>query len=431
VSIVGLLAFGAVAGVALLELVIRRSDVGAAIVLGLIVVYETGLIELAVEIGAVRVQAADLLFVLLLAAATARLLRVERLTTAQRLLIAIGIITLWALARGVGPFGAPAAINEARKFLWFTGVALYFATVESRRDLLDRMVRMWLVTAAVLAGFAMLRWVGNAAGLAGGFFGADADLRVLPADMALLISQAALLSFPYLIERTAGWRRFLAPAFLVLVLLLQHRTVWIVTAAGVLLLFHRERAIARRALVALAAMLMLLSALVFTVFDDPELQLTEQLATSAQSTATFEWRLEGWRSLLVDSGPEDLQEVLVGKPFGGGWARTLPNGRVIDANITPHNFYLESVLRIGVLGLFLLVAVYALALRRTNASRRSWSPEGLLSPTVLFVMIAVQLIYFLTYSPDLAQAMLLGLGAAVSRDAWSARPTRDLVGAGS
>jgi hypothetical protein len=427
VSTIALLVFGAVAGVALLELVVRRTDVGAGLVLGLLVVYETGLIELAVEIGAIRVQAADVVFVVLLAAAVARLMRLEGSPAAHHILIALGLITVWALARGVAPFGVPAATNEARKFLWFFGVALYFATVEPRRDLLDRVGRMWLVTATVFAGFALLRWVGNAAGLTGGFFGGDADLRVLPADTTLILSQAALLSFPYLIQKTAGWRRFLAPSFLVLVLLLQHRTVWVVTAAGVLLLFARERALARRALVALAAVLVLLSILVFTVFDDPELQLTDQLATSAQSTATFEWRLEGWQSLLVDSGPEDLHEVVVGKPFGEGWARTLPNGRVIDANITPHNFYLEAVLRIGVLGLVLLLALYALALRHTYTASRSGALEGVLNPTVLFVTISVQLIYYLTYSPDLAQAMLLGLGAAVAGGARTPRSAAGLV----
>ncbi len=421
---VGVLGVGAVAGLALLEVTIRRSDVGASLVLGLLLLRETGFVDMGVAAGPVRIQATDLVFVVLFAAAVARLLRMDRSTTTQRLLITIGLLTIWALVRGTGPFGIPAAVNEARQFLWFTGSALYFATVEPRRELLDRIGRLWLAAAVMLAVIALIRWVGNTAGLSGGFFGRDDDLRVLPAAMTLIISQAAMLSFPFIVDRTAGWRRYLAPGLLVLIVVLQHRTVWVVTAVGALLLCRRERAIARRAVTLLLSVIVLFTALAFALFDDAEIQLTDQLATSAQSTATFEWRLEGWRALLTDTGPEGVEEVVAGKPFGSGYERTLPNGRTVSGHISPHNYYVEAVLRVGVAGLLLLVLIYAIALRGTSAVSRSGSVgAGLLTPTVLHVMIAVQLVFYVTYAPDMSQAMLLGLGCAVaSGDTAGARP---------
>jgi uncharacterized MnhB-related membrane protein len=413
---VGLVVLAVAGGAALaaLEAAIRRTDVGAGLLLALLLLDEANLIETAVDFGPIRVQATDLLFVLLLTAAVARLLRLEKLTTAQRLLILFVLLTVWALVRGTSPFGIPAAVNEARKFLWFAGVALYFATAEPRRDLMERLGKLVLLAAGVLAAFTIIRWIGSVAGLSGGFFGREDDLRVLPAALALLVAQAALIAFPYLVDRVAGWRRYLGPALLVLVVLLQHRTVWIVTAVGAALLFYRERAIARRALTILLSVIGLLAALSFTLFDSPDVQLGEQLASSAQSTGTFEWRYDGWRALLTDSGPGSSAEVLVGLPFGSGWERTLPNGHTIESHISPHNFYLETFLRVGALGLVLLVALYVLALRNTAANRTEIAPTGgLLSPSVLHVIVAVQLLYYITYTPDVAQAMFVGLGCAV------------------
>jgi uncharacterized MnhB-related membrane protein len=413
---IGGLAMLAVAGavaLAVLEAAIRRTDVGAGLVLTLLLLDEANLVETAVDLGPIRIQATDVLFVLLTTAAVARLLRLDRLTTAQRLLILFGVLTIWALVRGTAPFGIPAAVNEARKFLWFVGIALYFATAETRRDLMERLGKLLLVAAGILAAFTVARWVGSAAGLSGGFFGRDDDLRVLPAALALLVAQAALVAFPYLVSRTAGWRRFLAPALLVLVLLLQHRTVWIVTAVGAALLFYRERAIARRALTILLSVTGLLAVLSFTLFDSPDVQLGEQLASSAQSTGTFEWRYDGWRALLADSGPEGPSQVLVGMPFGSGWERTLPSGHTIESHISPHNFYLETFLRTGAIGLLVMLALYHLALRALLVGRELSSGESqVLSPSVLFVVIAVQLLYYITYTPDTAQAMLFCLGCA-------------------
>jgi uncharacterized MnhB-related membrane protein len=422
---IAMLAVAAAGALVVLEAVIRRTDIGAGLVLALLLLDEANLIETAVDFGPIRVQATDVVFVLLLTAAVARLLRLDRLTTAQRLLLVFGVLTVWALVRGITPFGIPAAVNEARKFLWFTGVALYFATAELQRDLMERLGRLVLIAGGMLAAFTIIRWAGSVAGMNGGFFGRDDDLRVLPAALALLIAQAAMIAFPYLVDRTAGWRRYVAPSLLVLVVLLQHRTVWIVTAVGVALLFYRERAIARRALTILLTVIGLLAVLSFTLLDSPDVQLGEQLASSAQSTGTFEWRYDGWRALLDDSGPESPVEVVVGLPFGSGWERTLPSGHTIESHISPHNFYLETLLRVGVLGLLLLLTVYVLALRNTAANRTVVSSTGgLLSPTVINVIVAAQLLYYITYTPDLAQALFVGVGcAAVVRLRGTTRTT--------
>jgi hypothetical protein len=423
-SDVALLATVAGISLALLELVIRRSDVGAGLVLVVLLLQEAAVLDLYQDLGGFRVSINDLLFVVLLTAAIARLLRVNRLSTPQRLLVLLGVIVLWALLRGAGPFGIQEAVNQGRKFLLFTASVLYFSTVEWRRDLFDRIGWLWIGTAAVLCLFSVIRWMMIVAGISGPFVeGAygGTTLRVIPAIHTLIIAQAAWITLPLMSQRSRGLIRFSSPAFFAFVLVLQHRTVWVLTAVGTLYLLYRERAIATRVLSALAAALIVLAGLAFTILDESDVALGDQLAESAQSTGTFEWRFDGWVALLRDSGPENATEFMTGRPFGLPWDRVMPNGRVVE--VSPHSFYVEPFLRVGAIGLAALLIVYAISLRGTLAVPRGRAEDqSLLNPTLLHTIIAVQLLFYVTYTPDAAQAMLLGLGTAVA--AVAAAPNR-------
>lgn len=423
-SEVALLAAAAVICLGVLELVIRRSDFGAGLVLGILLLREASVLDLSQNLAGFQVSINDLLFIVLLTAAAARLLRVDRLPTSQRLLVLFGMLVLWALLRGVGLFGIQEAVNQARKFLLFTASVLYFSTVEWRRDLFDRIGWLWIGTATVLCLFSVLRWLMIFAGMSGPFVeGAygGTSLRVIPAIHTLIIAQAAWITLPLVGQRSRGLIRFASPTFFAFVLVLQHRTVWVLAAAGTLYLLYRERAIATRVLSALAAALIIFAGLAFTIFDEPDVALGDQLAASAQSTGTFEWRFDGWVALLRDSGPENATEALVGRPFGLPWDRVMPNGRVVE--VSPHSFYVEPFLRVGAVGLAALLLVYVVSLRGTLAAPRGRSEdESLLSPALLHTIIAVQLLFYVTYTPDAAQAMLLGLGSAVA--AVSSTPNR-------
>jgi hypothetical protein len=84
----------------------------------------------------------------------------------------------------------------------------------------------------------------------------------------------------------------IAPSLLAIVVLLQHRTVWVVTILGIVYLLFRERAIATRLVGVLVAAFAVFAVLVFTVFGGND-DVADQLAGSAQRTDTFEWRVWG------------------------------------------------------------------------------------------------------------------------------------------
>jgi hypothetical protein len=417
VSLLALLGLGAGIGLALVELCIRRSDFGAWLVLGLLILSEADIIEdLALLTSPVRVGPADVLVIVLSTAAIARLLRIERLTVPQRLLLVFGVLVIWALIRGIGDFGIASPTNEARRYLRFTAAALYFSTVPPDRALLARLGRIWVVTALALAAVSLIRWVGNSVGITGGLFGDGSSLRVVGAEDALIIAQGALITLPLVRHRAQGALRYTAPVLLGFVLILQHRTIWVVAAVGTMYLLYRERAFTPRLLAAFGVGAMIFAVLTFTIFDDDEVDLSDQLAESSQSTGTFEWRVEGWNGLLRDSGPESFSEVVLGQPFGRGWDRRMSNG--VTVTVSPHNFYLETYLRVGIAGVVVILALYAIALLGMRSDRREstseLAPPVMLSPSVLQAVVGVQLLYYVTYSPNEAQAVLLGIACAAA-----------------
>jgi hypothetical protein len=410
------LAGAAALGVWIVEVVIRRTDVGAMLVLGLMLERVASPLDLSVFVGPIRFAPDDFLLMVLLTATIARALRIERLTPTQRLFVALLLLVMWAVARGVGPFGVQGAVNEARRLLRFLVSALYFSTMEPRRDLLHRLGWLWLIAALALAAIVVARWAGNVAGLSEGFFeGSEGPIRVVHSDQALFLAQGALIALPLFLDRTRKYARYLAPALLACVVLLQHRTVWVATIAGTIYLLYRAKAIAKRLLPALVASGAVFAVLVFTVFGGDE-EVADQLAGSAQRTDTFEWRVQGWQVLLEDAGPQSLAEVATGRPYGTGWERSFGIGRVVE--VSPHNFFIESFLRVGVLGVATLLAIYALALLGTRRVLRLDTDDGtLLSPSFLHVVVAMQLPYYITYTPDTAQGMLLGLACAAAVNA--------------
>ena len=417
-----LLAVAAVGGLWILEVTIRRSDVGASLVLGLFVL-ELFLphVFLGTAVGPLNIFASDLLIMVLLGAFVARMLRIPQLTNPQRLMVVFLLLVVWSMARSLVDAESVEAVAGGRSYMRFISAALYFSTVEPNRELFDRIARLWLAAATALCALVLVRWSANAVGLSGGLFGTGRNLRVIPSAGALLIAQGAILALPLIGRGSRPLLRWLAPAFLVFVVVLQHRTVWVVTALGAVYLLYRQRSLSKHVLGAIGAGLALLAVLTFTVLDSHDLEVTESLAESAQNTDTFSWRAQGWRALLRDSGPESAAEWIVGRPMAVGWDRTMIHGpAIVVVEVSPHNYYLEAVLRVGIVGLAAILAVYAMALRGTASGfsddRRT---EQVFSSSALHVVIAMQLIYYLSYSNDAAQGLLLGLGCVLAAKAPS------------
>jgi hypothetical protein len=399
-------------GLAVLELVIRHSLVGVSLILGLFAAQLVLPILTTYRVGPVNVFANDIGYGLLLVASVARMLRLNRLSWQQRVLLVFFVVGAVSVLRGIPEFGINGAVNEARKFINLSSAGLYFSTLVPTRALLDRIAWAWMGLAGLLVLVAVARM--------GGFFGGAGQFaaqgRPLDSNETLIVAQAGFIALGAIRQ---GWTRFpavLGPVFLGAVILLRHRTVWILVLIAFLVYLATHADVARKVLGALTVAVLVLSGLLVTVFDAGDTQLTEQLAESATYVDTFDWRTEGWISLLQDRRASEV-DVVLGAPFGTGFARQVGT-RIVD--VSPHNLYLETYLRLGLLGLGLWLLLLG---RSAAALRRNDGRGGLLPNRVLLVLVTTQLVYSLAYDLRTVQGLLFGLVLAAASAAMASAAT--------
>ncbi|MGW0988056.1 O-antigen ligase family protein [Streptomyces sp. NPDC002486] len=394
----------------------------------------------------VRLYPADILTACALCVAAARLPRCD-LRARSGLLPALVLVALagWSTLRGVAAFGVEAAGNDARVYFGhFLAFALYVATLPLSAPLSRVVPRAWLASAAVYALLSVVGWLGR--GLHSltthvAVNGVTVDPRPVPAGAALVIAQGAMLLLcPPVPDRSAsgpgesGGRKIArrgvlaAPsAFLLLVLvaLLQHRTVWVAVAAvaaGWWVL--RPAPAGQRLTSAIAAGVALsFAALLYSIgaFGTIGASLADSFNETQGTRSSFVWRVLGWQELL--NAARTPMQWFLGSPFGSGYVRSIEGGLV---TVSPHDYYLHLVLRLGLVGLFALLALYVVVWRRLGRGG-----EGNL---VLRLVIIGQLVLFVAYSAPPEQAVLLGWclwqARAVEADA-ARRPSPAGVGAGT
>jgi len=407
----------AVLGVALVELVINRPDVAAALVLGSVVVqavYVDAVPSLVLP-GQMRVGLPDVVSALVFAAAVARLLRLRRFDRFHRWLVLLAIILFLSLIRGIAAFGPQPSFNDFRQYLFFAGVALYFATFQPSDRLYDRIGRIWLVLTIPMMVLVCLRWLAIFAGIDLGVpaekYGADAAIRVIDGPYTFFLACAFVLTIPAWRrgERT-GWIRWMSVVLLLFVLVLNRRTVWLALLVGVAVVSLRDRRLGPRA-ITLVAFGAVLTGIAFVSLGG----LQERIQPLIKSgPGNLEWRIQGW-SELVGAWSHDVSDWAVGQPFGSGFAREIEG---VATNAHPHNFYIETMIRTGLVGLIALIALTAGLLRALwHTPTRD---TGLLGPSIVPALLAMQIVWFLTWVPGSEQGILTGIASALAAaQSWS------------
>ncbi|MFE2235779.1 O-antigen ligase family protein [Streptomyces sp. NPDC059442] len=407
----GLLVLGA-----LTVLFVRAPATGVAILLGAGMwpaAHSTTVVHLGVSL-----TPQDLLVCCALVATAVRMLR--RPPRPHLVLLLLGLIllsTAFSFVTGAALFGPQAAGNDLRvPFLYVFGLALYGISSGFDERLVRRLCAVWVAAACVEALRAAAWWARHGIGSAVGqvvIDGVPSESRALSAPEALVIAQAAVI---LLYTTRLGTRRHLLTAPLLLtVVLLQHRTVWLVTAVMLAVwLFTAAGSAAgtdpatggparagRRGLRLWLAAAGLCAGL-YAVATGLLGRYGTDLAVSASDSGTLSWRTAGWYELLGTlDGPG---EWLAGRPFGSGFERLLDGALV---GVSPHNYYLHLLLRIGVPGVLAFVALYATAVR--SVLRRPGSASR-----PLVTLACGQLVFALTYQFFPEQGLVLGVLCALA-----------------
>jgi hypothetical protein len=415
-------------GVALLELLLRRADVAAALVFGSVVAqaYFIDRVPALALPGGVQVYLTDMVASLILGAAVLRLLRTPRFDRFQRWLLLLGVLLLVSLVRGVAAFGMQPSIADFREYLFFGGVALYFATFPVSIRLYDRIGRIWLAMTIPMMVLVCLRWLAIFAGVNLGVpaskYGADAAIRVIDGPYVFFLAHAFVLTIPawtWMRRERERWLRWISVLLLLFCLVLNRRTVWLAILVGVAVLMLRDRRLGRRALV-LVAFGGVMTAVAFVWLGGLQ-EGSEPVVRSG--SGNLSWRVQGW-SDVVTAWSRSPADWAIGQPVGSGFTRQV-EGIVTNTQYGLHNFYIEILVRTGFVGLVALVALTAGLLRALwHTPARD---VGLLGPGVLPALLAMQIVWYITWPPGSEQGIVTGLAAAVaaaqvSRRRLAARP---------
>jgi hypothetical protein len=398
-------------GVAALEVLIKRADVVAALVLGSVLV-QAFFVDTPPGVvlpGGVQVYVTDVVASLVGGAAVLRLLRQRHFGRYQRWLLLFSILLLVSLVRGVSAFGVQQSVNDFRHYLFFAGVAIYFATVPPAVGLYDRIGRIWLIVSIPMMVLVSVRWLAVFAridlGVPAEKFGADAAIRVIDGPFTFFLAHAFVLTIPALLRgEQEPWIRRISVPLMLFVLLLNRRTVWLATLVGVAVLMLRDRRLGRRAML-LVTLGAVATAVAFVWLGGLQ-EGSEPVVRSGSGNLT--WRLEGW-STLVDAWSHNSTDWAIGQPVGSGFTRVVEGS---ETTSHPHNFYIEMMIRTGLAGLLALIALTAGLLRALwHTPTRD---AGLLGPGILPALLAMQLVWCLTWVPGIEQGIVTGIAIAMA-----------------
>lgn len=316
-----------------------------------------------VQLG-IRVSSTDLVALLLLGGLAGRIfsggLPFDRALFLGWL--AVGLLMFASLGLGLMQFGTRAGV-EVRENFYFWVAALYFASYRYTPDDLRRLGRVLRVAAWGVVAIAIYRWVGLEAGFVSRAIflvaGASSEFRAVGSQPALVVAMAGMLYMARWLEAARGRDGMLAAVLLAFVVVFQHRSVWLASIAmlAALLWLRRERL--PRVLPwlvggGLVSGGLIAAALALGHLDPLASALQTSVVSVTAKSGTHTARIDGWVALLGDWMHYPIREAIMGKPYGSGFDRYV-EGRL--NTFSPHNFYVELLLRVGLTGLLVWLAV--------------------------------------------------------------------------
>lgn len=307
---------------------------------------------------------------------------------------------------------------EFRSTFYILATVVYLLTFNLQARRTAGIFRALYVTALALVGLAVYRWVSVGLGQYGFWYDYHTPLRVLDSSATLVIAVSLLPGAAMwlgLNERQTG-PMFLAPALLLAVIALGHRTVWVSTLAGLGAIWwlagrHRRGSRAGVLVPISIGVAVVMAFLVLAPNSIVTHELERSVAETQQKNSTLAWRVDSWTSLVRDWARSGPLVWPAGKPFGTGMKRYIES-QGQEVTVSAHSHYVSLLVRGGLIVLIAYVAAQVITVRRL-LTRRVEAPPWL-GAELLAVFMLVNMVYALAYGPDYMQALFMGIGYALA-----------------
>ena len=317
--------------------------------------------------------------------------------------LAFGGMALMSFVVGTGEYGKNAG-TEFRPFFYLWVAGLYCCTADFSESDLRRIARWCVWAAYTFIGIAIYFWIGVESGLISraevfDYAGGGKVFRPIGSHATFFVGSVALAQILAWVRgsgtRWSGWH---AGALTLFVVVLQHRSVWIAFLVGALYLMTQERKHLTRRLPLLIGLVLVFGLAItvgagFGLLDELFERLTQSTLSMADSGGTFAARVDGWERLVDTWTESSVRTVLLGFPFGYGYTR-LYNGQLIE--FAPHNYYIDLVLRVGVIGAVIFVVATLMAIVHSLAAKTESEFEYLLMRSLGISLLAAT-VYYIAY----------------------------------
>ena len=338
-------------------------------------------------------------------------------------------VAAFSVMTGLASYGVGAGV-QARPYFYFVAVALYGLSFQMDARRVGLLLNALAALAVLLVGLTVFRWTVYFTPItawlpAEGVYNNDGPIRVVRSHEALVLAQVWVVSL-FFARAAPGLRvlRALSPALLALVLVLQHRSVWVATLVGVLgsvlvtVFLGQSGGRGRRGsllgqVLLCVAMLGVTAApmLASDEFAGLGAQITRSAGTALAERGSAGERLNSWQEILLRWSAGGPRSLLIGQSFGTDPTRLVRDeaGALRRIEYTAHNMYVQTLFNTGLVGLgaFLLAAAYVLrGLYRICATRAEAAP---VTAQALLVLVVMQLVYYVPYGTDYLQSLIFAV----------------------
>lgn len=343
------------------------------------------------------------------------------------------LIALAALSfsRGFGTFGLEEAGNTPRLLLSFTTPALAIMLLRPAFRLDVVRLTRWIEWAGLcLSAAALLRWAGLLPTPVEFQDNLREVVRTLPSDEAIIVGQAFIAAiYLQLVERRSAWWWASAGVLGGLCFALQHRSVWVATAAGLAWLALRtfrllpERWLGFGATAGVALCLIMVAAPTSLV-ESAHKMATNNVQEVQSEDSTWAWRVEGYNEAIARLLASEPLDILIGPPAG-----SIATSNGSQASMAIHSRYIDVLAYYGIVGFTVLLLWFGMLARRVGWPAKSLHGRPVsdhVGTVLLEALLLSEMVYLLAYYGTILQGSLLGLiWAAAMQNNISSRTSQE------
>ena len=316
------------------------------------------------------------------------------------LIIGLSLVSiLFSLFNGFLEFGFNnSVVYDVRKFVYHIILVLFATTCDVEIDICS--VMKWIKRIAYT--LVIYIYVGTILHYAFGMqLGAYTDERPLPSHYAIsLVVYIIYEVYEQLYKQKQPSISVATVIAIVAVVINRFNTTWIALFAGIILLIimlpEKKRLLNSKFFLQTFVAIILLTIMFVFVADSSFMEAVfetgDKFNNMSAEDSTFGTRLELWALML---GTLNKVTIWTGLPMGSGYG---VNYRGSIWQFNPHNGYIETIMRVGVIGCALLVILYLYAI---SASLKRKHYVGV-------AIIVAMMIYFVAYTYEFELSFILG-----------------------